>query len=523
MSRYYILIVLPILILSLHQSVKSEDEILDGLIDETIYIPDPIQEELDDYSVKPDEEALKLQHRHPAINSFKVDDEKSSNDLTHRLNLSTSIGSRDKLKVTCFDGLEYNNVGYEVKVVYDQFSDSKEIDNENEIDITSSFIYLPSARIFLGGGYEYQDRWEYFTPEDKFERTDNGLSVATRIDISDGLSMYSKGEVVISSLKHKREYHNYEISNTTNFDFLWPNRSYITKLNIGLDYAKMKDSSAYNNSMTITLKNDFPIKQKLFVSIGGKFQLFLNNNADTHLFPYLRVHYRITKGAGLYLKFNPYISPIKFTEDVLGKKFTIPSKPVKPQENYFNLEFGLNYNFTEGMDINLSLYRMDSLDYIYYHDYNSIEKEKVISGYLKTLSNMDKVTTNGIELSYIFTAIENFEQSASIKYEYIFNDENLSTNIPYSPKLKFTGSVKLHLLDHIDTLINGEYTGTRYSTINDNKLGGYFLINFKTTFWIKERYGIIAGIDNITNKSYEIIEGFQGRRRSIYAGFNLLI
>jgi hypothetical protein len=283
----------------------------------------------------------------------------------------------------------------------------------------------------------------------------------------------------------------------------------------------MKGAPPYIKLIMISLNNDFPIKNKLFISLGGKVEFLLNNK--TFLHPYMRLHYRVTKGIGLYLNYEPKLKYFSFSEYFVDEEYIIPVSPVKTQEDYFNLDFGLNYSVIEGVDINLSLFRKDSLNYIYIYDINSDKKEDNSELGLRSISNLSQVTTNGVELSYIYTAIDNFEQSASITYEYISDDTNTISNIPYSPKIKFSAYMRLSPIKQFEFFIDGKYTSNYYSGTSGDLIGGYFLLNLNTTSWIKDKYGIIFGIDNITNKEYFITGDIPGYRRTFFAGFNLLI
>ena len=146
--------------------------------------------------------------------------------------------------------------------------------------------------------------------------------------------------------------------------------------------------------------------------------------------------------------------------------------------------------------------------------------------------NIDKVSTNGLELyltarlnnsidikaNYTYTNIENKTSTAS--------NENLSAIIR-RPKNKAALELNYNFLNRADVSFNLNYTGKSYDLdfssypVNKVELTDYTLISISSLYRFTsflQMYGIIK---NITDKKYEEVYGYGSTGRTGYLGFKL--
>jgi iron complex outermembrane receptor protein len=167
---------------------------------------------------------------------------------------------------------------------------------------------------------------------------------------------------------------------------------------------------------------------------------------------------------------------------------------LKPQEAK-NYEIGLKHRFNPGLKTELTFFRMDVENELYY-DYASYSNK-----------NYDKTRHDGMELAFDAMLTKNIGLSCNYTYtKALFRggiyDEK---TIPMVPRNKGKIGIKYLFNDKITVNLLTNYVGERYF-INDqanslSRLNGYFTADTNISYAYKD-LTVVLGVNNILNKKY---------------------
>lgn len=109
------------------------------------------------------------------------------------------------------------------------------------------------------------------------------------------------------------------------------------------------------------------------------------------------------------------------------------------------------------------------------------------------------------------------------KQSYITNDNSIGKQIPYAPRTIHASSLKLNYASWV-VLLGGQYIGYRFITTDESQfLEDYLTIQFslqKTWMWKQHNIQFQLFIDNVTNTTYQEVNGRPMPRRVIGASVN---
>lgn len=90
------------------------------------------------------------------------------------------------------------------------------------------------------------------------------------------------------------------------------------------------------------------------------------------------------------------------------------------------------------------------------------------------------------------------------------------------PKRQLDGNIVYYISEDLNIGFNGQYIGTRYnSSSNQNtQTGKYTLFNAVVNYKVNSNFNLYAKVDNLTDKYYQIVDGYSTAKRSFYAGLN---
>ncbi len=138
--------------------------------------------------------------------------------------------------------------------------------------------------------------------------------------------------------------------------------------------------------------------------------------------------------------------------------------------------------------------------------------------------NIGRVTTQGYESSVSIKPLEALTLTGGYTYcEAI--DESTDKQLLRRPNLQGYGSVSIHIAS-LDISLIGIYIGDRKDTYYDSstfssidvKLKGYFKADISAQYALTPNVTINAKAENITNKKYQQVYGYNTPQRSFYIG-----
>ena len=126
----------------------------------------------------------------------------------------------------------------------------------------------------------------------------------------------------------------------------------------------------------------------------------------------------------------------------------------------------------------------------------------------------------GVELGYkdyFFDAL-----GVDATYTYLKTEDVNGKALARRPKHQVDTNIIYYVSDALDLGLHGQYIGQRYDLANDKgaQTGKYIVANFVTNYKVNSYTTLYAKINNITDKYYQIVNGYATAGRSYYIGLS---
>jgi vitamin B12 transporter len=243
------------------------------------------------------------------------------------------------------------------------------------------------------------------------------------------------------------------------------------------------------------------------MNIGGR----LNNHSEygSELVYTLNPSYTVKKENG-YVKFlgsfaTAYITP-SLTQ-LFGQFGANPA--LKPESNQ-TIESGVEYSITNKLRANALYFDRKEEDFVFFDN---------ASFQYGNASNT--INAKGVELEIDWNPVS----SLTVEANYTFT-ERTGDNAIRIPKHKINTSIGYQLCEPWYAALSYSYTGARadtdFGTFTDVELDPFGLLGFYTSYTvIPNRFTLFLNGDNLLNKSFTEVLGFNTRGRNIRIGFTL--
>lgn len=153
---------------------------------------------------------------------------------------------------------------------------------------------------------------------------------------------------------------------------------------------------------------------------------------------------------------------------------------------------------------------------------NNVKFDTAAARWQSQMQNKGRAAFYGGEASvnYLITAGLN----AGVNYSFIArrNLDNKALHFTDVPEHKITGIVG-YSIKRFELIVDGSYNTFRYSTSYGTKAPGFFLLNGNGSFSINKYLKFSAGVNNVFDKNYMLVEGYVEQGRNYYSKiiFNL--
>ena len=228
--------------------------------------------------------------------------------------------------------------------------------------------------------------------------------------------------------------------------------------------------------------------------------------------PFIELVYRYSDTCLHKLKALREVDPLVFSENYLEANYAeVNPQELRPRRNS-KISYEIDTYLSDEWRANVEVYVRRDKDFRFWDDPDN-------NGlYSPTL--IEKVNFAGMKLSTEYTWTESFShffnlntrsiQSKDINYEFIPLEPEQRISVGLMFKL-FNGRGKLNVI--------GDYFGRRYLR-GDSKesFNGYFLMDSKLTYELKDYLTLYMLVDNLLNDHYELVKGYPSQSRSVMAG-----
>ena len=204
----------------------------------------------------------------------------------------------------------------------------------------------------------------------------------------------------------------------------------------------------------------------------------------------------------------------------LGLAYNVPNI-VQELNPWGGVNSDLNPEDTKSSDISLS-YKNFKMSYFYNVTTDLVEwyDEDGWSGpILAIYKNLDGESIfKGFEFEYSKSVTDDL--LVSLNYTILSAKDKDGKNLIAKPKETLKMSLDYYPMDDLHVGIYGEYIGERYNE-KDNQgaqTGKYTVVNLAANYKVNDNLSIYTKVDNLTDKYYQVVDGYATAPLSAYAG-----
>ncbi len=144
---------------------------------------------------------------------------------------------------------------------------------------------------------------------------------------------------------------------------------------------------------------------------------------------------------------------------------------------------------------------------------DKIQSVANVAGTKSQMQNIGQVRMQGIELSASGKFGTRLELGSNYTYTQLDNVSDPTTKVTDIPQYKATAHALLHAGGGIDTLAFIEYNSARWAS-NTLQLHGFTTLNLKAIYKASRALSFDLGVNNVTDRSYALADGFPSAGRS---------
>lgn len=132
------------------------------------------------------------------------------------------------------------------------------------------------------------------------------------------------------------------------------------------------------------------------------------------------------------------------------------------------------------------------------------------------MQNFGKAQYLGIEAQMNYSILENLSFNAN--YTYIERNNLTDPTIHFTdvPNTKIIGTLEYQPIKILRLIANSEFNSSRFSTSYGTRVPDYTLLNFYGSAKILKNFSIDAGLNNIFDKNYSLVEGYPEEGRNFF-------
>lgn len=134
------------------------------------------------------------------------------------------------------------------------------------------------------------------------------------------------------------------------------------------------------------------------------------------------------------------------------------------------------------------------------------------------MQNVGRVRSKGIELGVTSALTENLDIGANYTLLSLTNITNPKIEFTDVPRQKLITYAKWQVTSPLSIFGSVEANSRRYSASNGSQIaGGFGIANIKGMYQFNQQWSAEAGVNNLLDKNYELIEGYPMEGRNLFA------
>ncbi|KIA94821.1 TonB-dependent receptor [Flavobacterium sp. KMS] len=185
----------------------------------------------------------------------------------------------------------------------------------------------------------------------------------------------------------------------------------------------------------------------------------------------------------------------------------IPNPDLKP-EKAVNYEINYTANLFSKITFQTAVFYSSLTDAI-------LNVSNVMPG-KSQMQNFGKAEYMGVEAQVNYVLLQNL--SFNVNYTYIERNNLTDPTIHFTdvPNTKVMGTVEYQPIKLLRLIANSEFNSSRISTSYGTRVPDYTLLNLYGSGKIAKNFSIDAGVNNIFDKNYSLVEGYPEEGRNFF-------
>jgi iron complex outermembrane receptor protein len=148
---------------------------------------------------------------------------------------------------------------------------------------------------------------------------------------------------------------------------------------------------------------------------------------------------------------------------------------------------------------------------------NNVSTDQLTGTQLSQVQNVGKAVYKGAELSLGYSISEQINVDANYTYLIRKNKSNPQIFLTDVPKNKVFASITYMPFKKLYILASEEFNSKRYSSSYGTVSGEFYLTNVKANLKLIKGFAIEAGVNNLFDRNYTLVEGFPMAGRNYFA------
>lgn len=132
------------------------------------------------------------------------------------------------------------------------------------------------------------------------------------------------------------------------------------------------------------------------------------------------------------------------------------------------------------------------------------------------MQNFGEAEYRGIEAQINYSILKNLSFNANYTYLERKNITNPTIHFTDVPNTKAMGTLEYEPIKVLRLIANAEFNSSRFSTSYGTRVPDYTLLNFYASGKILKNFSLDAGISNIFDRNYSLVEGFPEEGRNFF-------
>lgn len=179
-----------------------------------------------------------------------------------------------------------------------------------------------------------------------------------------------------------------------------------------------------------------------------------------------------------------------------------------------NYELGYTGNLNDKLQIQSALFYSNINNTIMM--VNNVKLDTARNVWQSQLQNAGKSEYMGVEAGVEYKVLPSL--TAGVNYTFIKRNNLTTPTLHFIdvPEHKVFGFVQYGYRELASVQVNTEYNSSRYSTTYGTKTGSFMLLNASASVHVWKWFGLEAGVNNITDKTYALAEGYPEPGRNYF-------